>query len=333
MAEVVVDILEPVKVDKQNRHAALETTGRQQRLTQAVKEQGAVRQAGQNVMDRKVTHAGFGLFTFGNIGVGRNVTAARHRVVINLNDTTIRAGPFHAIGFTTPGNRNAVGNQCLNADIAVFAAFAVIAQDIGKRGAFLDQIARQVQQFDIAFVPDHQVQVLIEQTDALTDIVKGCFQQGLFALGFFLRLPLKGDHFIIFADQKPEFVRAVPFHRTAQTAVLGHSNGMQQSVEWFLDRAFVGDQKACGHDRDQKPEQDHVDRNTAEQQILNAGVGEVNHQFANVMADVVAFEIDTARKSKRVGQFGLRYAGMGKFGAVCAQCLHGNDVAIARHGV
>lgn len=162
MAEVVVDVLEPVKVDKQNSDTALEAACGQQRLTQTIQEQGTVRKAGQNVMDRKVTHACFGLFTFGNVGIGRNITATRHRVVIDLNDAAIRTGTFHAIGFTTARNRNTVGNQRLNADIAIFSALPIIAQDIGKGRAFLDQIARQVQQFDIAFIPDHQVEVLIE---------------------------------------------------------------------------------------------------------------------------------------------------------------------------
>lgn len=163
--------------------------------------------------------------------------------------------------------------------------------------------------------------------------MKGCFKKGLFTLGFFLCLTLKGDHFVIFADQKTQFVRAVPFHRATQSAMLGHSNGMQKSIERFFDRTFVCNQKAGCHDRDQQAKQDHVNRDTSEQQVLNTRIGEVNHQFANIVADIVAFEIDPARQAQRVSQFGLGNARMGKFGAVCAQCLHGDNVAITCHGV
>ena len=109
MAKVVIDVLEPVKVNKQNRDTALEPAGRQQCLTQAVKEQCPVRKAGQHIMNGQMAHACFGLFAFGNVGIGRDIAAARHRIVINLNNAPIGAGAFHAIGFAASCNGNTIG--------------------------------------------------------------------------------------------------------------------------------------------------------------------------------------------------------------------------------
>jgi 3-methyladenine DNA glycosylase/8-oxoguanine DNA glycosylase len=54
MAEGVVDVLEAVEIDEQDRQSGLVAVGTLQRLVQAVAEQQAVGQAGQRIVVRLV---------------------------------------------------------------------------------------------------------------------------------------------------------------------------------------------------------------------------------------------------------------------------------------
>uniref|UniRef100_A0A1I7Y3B3 DhaL domain-containing protein n=1 Tax=Steinernema glaseri TaxID=37863 RepID=A0A1I7Y3B3_9BILA len=61
---------------------------------------------------------------------------------------------------------------------AAQAAFGVVADDVGNRPADTDQPVGVVEQFQVATVPGHQAQRLVDHADALADVLDGPLQQG-----------------------------------------------------------------------------------------------------------------------------------------------------------
>ena len=85
MAECVVDILETVEVDKQQRDTGAATTGADQCIFQPVIEQKPVGQFGQGVVVRQAFDVLFNELAFGDIGKYGNILV--HCAVIITHDT------------------------------------------------------------------------------------------------------------------------------------------------------------------------------------------------------------------------------------------------------
>ena len=89
MSEDVIDLLEAVAVEREQRKAFMRGGGALQRRCEAFVERRAVRQVGQRVMVRKMRDLHLGAPALGDVLVGRNPSAADLRLVGDRDDAPV----------------------------------------------------------------------------------------------------------------------------------------------------------------------------------------------------------------------------------------------------
>ena len=128
------------------------------------------------------TFVGFGqrLFGFaerGDVGETHDETTARHRVADQLDHPAIGKQSFGSVRAALTHPVQAAGDVHFGFAGAAQAALGVVANDVGNRSADADQAIRVVEQLEVAPVPGHQFQRLVDHTDALGDVFDRPLQQ------------------------------------------------------------------------------------------------------------------------------------------------------------
>ncbi|MNZ58058.1 hypothetical protein D3C78_760570 [compost metagenome] len=119
-----------------------------------------------------------GLPESGDVGEAHDEAAAGHRIADQLDDPAVGEQP---LGGVRPALTHPVEAPChmgFHFARPAEAALGVEADDVGDRPADADQAFGIVEQFQVAAVPGHQAQGLVDHADALGDVLDGALQQG-----------------------------------------------------------------------------------------------------------------------------------------------------------
>ncbi|MCY1517719.1 hypothetical protein D9M68_524160 [compost metagenome] len=125
-----------------------------------------------------VLEVALGLAEGGDVGEAHDKAAARHGVADQLDDPAVGEQP---LGGVRPALAHPVEAPChmgFHFARPAEAALGVEADDVGDRPADADQAFGIVEQFQVAAVPGHQAQGLVDHADALGDVLDGALQQG-----------------------------------------------------------------------------------------------------------------------------------------------------------
>ena len=114
-----------------------------------------------------------GLDPLGDVGIGRDDAAVRHRVGAQLDDAA--AGlQFHLPGRAEGGHAVEDGDLRVRRDVA---APRQMPQDLVERDADLAHLVGQVEQHAVLPVPAGQAEILVEDGDALLHLVERDLQE------------------------------------------------------------------------------------------------------------------------------------------------------------
>ena len=127
----------------------------------------------------------FGLTERGNVGKTHDEPAARHGVADEFDHPTIREQTFRGVRPTLAHPVQAARHVHFCFAGAAQAAFGVMANNVGNRAANADQPLRVVEQFQVAAVPGHESQGLVDHADALGDVFDCALEQGTVELQHF----------------------------------------------------------------------------------------------------------------------------------------------------
>ena len=119
----------------------------------------------------------FGLTERGDVGETHDEAATGHRVADQLDHPAIRKQPLGRVGAALAHPVQAAGDVHFSFTRATQAALGVVPNDVGNRPADADQTVRVVEQFEVAPVPRHQLQRLVDHADALGDVFDRALQQ------------------------------------------------------------------------------------------------------------------------------------------------------------
>ena len=169
VAERIVDALEFVDVDIEHRQLPVRRGVGQFALEPFV-EQGAVRQVGQRVVMGEVGDALLGAAAFGDVFMGRQPSAVRHRLVDDLDRASVGCRYDHGVAVRD------VAQHHLDVLIDVAderAGFLAVGDHLAEAAARLHDFGRQAVHFEISLVADDEVLLGIEQQQALRHVVDG----------------------------------------------------------------------------------------------------------------------------------------------------------------
>ena len=127
----------------------------------------------------------FGLTERGNVGKTHDEPAARHGVADKLDHPAIGEQAFRGVRPTLAHPVQAARHVHFCLTGAAQAAFGVMANNVGNRAANADQPLRIVEQFQVAAVPGHEPQGLVDHADALGDVFDCALEQGTVELQHF----------------------------------------------------------------------------------------------------------------------------------------------------
>ncbi len=125
-----------------------------------------------------ITQGLLGFAERGDVGEAHHKATTGHRVADQLDHPAVGEQPFGGVRTPLAHPVQAPRHMDLRFAWAAQAAFGVVANDVGDRPANADQAVGVVEQFQVAPVPGHQVQVLVDHADALVDVLDGTLQQG-----------------------------------------------------------------------------------------------------------------------------------------------------------
>ena len=136
----------------------------------------------------------FGFAEGGDVGKAHDETAARHRVADQLDHPAIGEQPFGFVRRALAHPGQALAHVQVGVAVAEQTALGVEADDVANRPADLDQALGVVEQLDVAVVPRHQLQGLVDHAEALADVLDGALQQGAVELQHLARLVGDSHH-------------------------------------------------------------------------------------------------------------------------------------------
>ncbi len=119
----------------------------------------------------------FGLAVRGDVTETHDEAAAGHRVADQLDDPAVGEQPLGGVGAALAHPVQALGHMGIGVARAAQAALGVVADNVGDRPADVDQPVRILEEFEIAMVPGHQAQRLVDHADALGDVFDRALQQ------------------------------------------------------------------------------------------------------------------------------------------------------------
>ncbi|MCY1418752.1 hypothetical protein D9M71_343210 [compost metagenome] len=118
-----------------------------------------------------------GLAVGGDVGERHDEAAAGHRVADQLDHPAVGQGALGGVRSALAHPVQALGHVDVRVALAAQAAFGVVADDVGDRPADADQALGVLEQFQIAAVPGHQAQRLVDHADALGNVLDRPLQQ------------------------------------------------------------------------------------------------------------------------------------------------------------
>jgi hypothetical protein len=113
----------------------------------------------------------------GDVRVGRDVAAVRHRLAADLVDAAVAPLALERVRRAGAQVREAAGDLLLRLAGAEFAALGVEADQVGRRATDVDDPVGVVEHLEIAAVPGDQLQVRVDHADALRDVLHRRLQQ------------------------------------------------------------------------------------------------------------------------------------------------------------
>ena len=183
VAERIVDALEFVDVDIEHRQLPVRRGVGQFALEPFV-EQRAVRQVGQRVVMGEVGDALLGAAAFGDVFMGRQPSAVRHRFVDDLDRASVGRRDDHRV----PMRDVAHDHFDVLVDVAdERAGVLAVGDHLAEAAARLHDFGRKAVHLEIALVADDEMLSGIEQQEALRHVVDGGVETLLFQ-----RQPLLG---------------------------------------------------------------------------------------------------------------------------------------------
>ncbi len=133
-------------------------------------EQGAVRQVGQCVVMGEVRDAFLGAAALGDVFMGRQPSAVRHRLVDDLDRAAVGCRYDHGVAVRDVAQHH----LDVMIDVAVErAGFLAMGDHLVEAAARLHDFGRQAVHFEISPVADDEMLLGIEQQQALRHVVDG----------------------------------------------------------------------------------------------------------------------------------------------------------------
>ena len=120
--------------------------------------------------------------------IGVDEAAARHGIALDFQDTVILAIAYVAVWQAFADVVNQQLDMLFRVAGTVFAVMCVITKNLVDGCPDPDQAIRKMEQFQVTLVPHHQAHILINDTNALIDILDGGLQQGTVELQDLRRL-------------------------------------------------------------------------------------------------------------------------------------------------
>jgi len=125
-----------------------------------------------------VLQRSFGLAEGGDVAEAHDEAATRHRVADQFHHPAIGEGALGGMRTALAHPVETLGDVSVGIARAAQPAFGVVANDVGDGAADVHQPVGVIEHFQVAVVPGHQAQRLVDHADALGDVLDGALQQG-----------------------------------------------------------------------------------------------------------------------------------------------------------
>ena len=178
MAERVVDRLELVEVEHEDREAFALARQPCQRLVHLLAEQRAIGEIGQRIMSCHMRDARFRALTLGDVLMRRDPAAAGRRLVLQRDHAAVVEMRDHVDIFAMrelPPQAREIGVD-IGREIAGLLAQP---QDFRERAAGLHDIGRQIVHLQVTLVADHEPFLRVEHAQALRHVVERGVDAGI----------------------------------------------------------------------------------------------------------------------------------------------------------
>ena len=112
----------------------------------------------------------FGFAERGNVSETHDKTAPRHGVADQFDNPAIGEQAFGGMRSALAHPVQATGHMHFGFPGAAQAAFSIVTNDVGNRASYADQSVRVVEELQIATIPGHQLERLINHANPLGDV-------------------------------------------------------------------------------------------------------------------------------------------------------------------
>ncbi len=129
-----------------------------------------------------------GALLLGDVLVGVDEPASRHRVAQHFQHRTVGAVALVAVGLAASDVLDQLLDMLLRIAGTVLAVVGVVAEHLLHRRADADQVVGEAEDLQVALIPHHQVEVLVDHPDTLVDVLDGRLEQGAVELQHLGRL-------------------------------------------------------------------------------------------------------------------------------------------------
>ena len=171
MSERVVDHLEQIEVEHEDREPAAVTPQPGQRFLHFLKQHGAIGEAGQAVVSRHVGDLGFGPLLRGDVEMHGDPSAIGHRPVIDRERAAVGHRDLGIVWLAAANVDQAspdVGVAVRRTDTAGNASF----QDRAQHGAWRRLFEREPVHLGVALVADDQTLVTIVHAQSVRHVLE-----------------------------------------------------------------------------------------------------------------------------------------------------------------
>ena len=175
MAERVVDDLEAVEIEEQDREFAHPTlVGAAADLIERRAKDAAVRETGQRILGGEPRDMRFRLAPLGDVGEGLNEAAVGEMPAAHLDHGAIRHGPLADRDLPRgSAGRGAISRQCgLRLGVRGLSVPRLKRHQLVEPRRMLDELRGQIEELAAPAVDDRDLQVLGDQHDALAHVLE-----------------------------------------------------------------------------------------------------------------------------------------------------------------
>ena len=171
VAERIVDALEFVEIEKEDRKFSSVPPIALQRFLDSLLEQVAVRQSGQAVEMRHLLDLSLGVLAIGDVLVRRDPAAVLQRVVDDGDRAAVGKQMLRRINFVLRQPLRAHGHVAIGILIDISGLY-LIGEELAKRPSHGDQFGRESIYFCKPIVPDDQLVVAVIHRNALRNMTE-----------------------------------------------------------------------------------------------------------------------------------------------------------------